>query len=226
MTAAEIAEGLARLGIVHETTLPYSPYQNAKQESFWGPVEGRLIAMLEDVPDLTLAMLNEATQAWVEFDYNRKLHSEIGEAPITRFLKGPEVTRPSPDSAALRLAFTRTEQRTQRKSDGTVVIAGRRFEVPNRYRHLRGAEVRFASWDLTTVHLVDSRTGTVLCRLYPQDKTKNASGLRRPLDKVTAEPASAKSSTGMAPLLAQLLARQAAAGLPPPYLPKDEGDDT
>jgi hypothetical protein len=27
-------------------------------------------------------------------------------------------------------------------------------------------------------------------------------------------------------LLVQLLARQAAAGLPPPYLPKDEGDDT
>jgi putative transposase len=46
MTAAEISEGLARLGILHETTLPYSPYQNAKQEAFWSPVEGRLIAML------------------------------------------------------------------------------------------------------------------------------------------------------------------------------------
>ena len=55
MTAAEISEGLARLGILHHTTLPYSPYQNAKQEAFWGPVEGRLIAMLEHVPDLTLA---------------------------------------------------------------------------------------------------------------------------------------------------------------------------
>jgi putative transposase len=33
-----------------------------------------------------LAMLNEATQAWAEFDHNRKIHSEIGEAPITRFL--------------------------------------------------------------------------------------------------------------------------------------------
>jgi hypothetical protein len=66
----------------------------------------------------------------------------------------------------------------------------------------------------------------VLCRLYPQDKTKNASGLRRPLDKVTAEPARAKSSTGMAPLLARIIDQQAAAGLPPPYLPKDEGDDT
>src|SRR5271166_5208779 len=34
MTAAEISEGLARLGVVHHTTLPYSPYQNAKQEAF------------------------------------------------------------------------------------------------------------------------------------------------------------------------------------------------
>ncbi|HYL70816.1 MAG TPA: DDE-type integrase/transposase/recombinase, partial [Candidatus Dormibacteraeota bacterium] len=63
MTAAEIGQGLARLGVLHQTTLPYSPYQNAKQEAFWGPVEGRLIAMLEHVPDLTLAFLNEATQA-------------------------------------------------------------------------------------------------------------------------------------------------------------------
>ena len=225
MTAAEIGEGLARLGILHQTTLPYSPYQNAKQEAFWGPVEGRLLAMLEHVADLTLATLNEATQAWVEFEYNRKPHSEIGEAPITRFLQGPEVTRPSPDSAALRLAFTRTEHRTQRKSDGTVVIEGRRFELPNRYRHLTQLEVRFASWDLATVHLVDERGGKVLCRLFPQDKTRNASGLRRPLDQISATPVTAKPSTGVAPLLAKLIDQQAATGLPPPYLPKDEGDD-
>ena len=54
-------------------------YQNAKQEAFWGPVEGRLMAMFEGVPDLTLAMLNEATQAWAEFDHNRKIHSEIAQ---------------------------------------------------------------------------------------------------------------------------------------------------
>jgi hypothetical protein len=71
--------------------------------------------MLEHVPDLTLSALNEATQAWVEQDYNGKLHSEIGEAPITRFLAGPAVTRPWPSSDALRLAFTRSDTRTQRK---------------------------------------------------------------------------------------------------------------
>ena len=32
MTATEITEGLARLGILHQTTLPYSPYMNGKQE--------------------------------------------------------------------------------------------------------------------------------------------------------------------------------------------------
>ena len=202
MTAAEITEGLTRLGILHQTTLPYSPYQNAKQEAFWGPVEGRLIAMLEHLPDLTLSFLNEATQAWVEYEYNRKVHSEIGEAPLTRSLAGPEVTRPSPDSDTLRLAFTRTDHRMQRKSDGTVVIEGRRFEAPNRYRHVSRVEVRYAGWDLGLVHLVDARTGKMLSRLYPQDKTENASGLRRRLDPISPRSASIASGATSATLSA------------------------
>ena len=63
MRADEVEQGLARLGIVHETTLPYSPYQNGKQEVFFAQVEGRLIAMLEGVPELSLSLLNEATQS-------------------------------------------------------------------------------------------------------------------------------------------------------------------
>jgi putative transposase len=47
MVAEEVTEGLLRLGIVHERTLPYSPYQNGKQEAFWGPLEGRLVTMLD-----------------------------------------------------------------------------------------------------------------------------------------------------------------------------------
>ncbi len=225
MVAEEIAEGLTRLGVAHETTLPYSPYQNGKQENFWAQVEGRLLAMLENVPDLTLPVLNDATQAWVEHEYNRKVHSEIGETPIARFLAGPDVTRTSPDSAALRLAFTRADRRTQRRSDGTVVIEGSRFEIPGRYRHLEHVEIRYASWDLTVVHLADERTGAVLCRLYPQDKTRNASGQRRPLDPISSGPLPVAPATGLPPLLAQLLAKQASTGLPPAYLTKDEGDE-
>src|SRR3954447_7771360 len=238
MMATEITEGLARLGILHQTTLPYSPYQNGKQEVLWGSVEGRLMAMLEGIDDLTLVSLNEATQAWVEQDYNRKHHSEINDTPLARFLAGPSVTRPCPSAAALRLAFTRAERRTLRRSDGTAVIEGRRFEVPNQYRHLSLLEVRFAAWDLTEVHLVDPHTGTVLCRLFPQDKAANASGLPRGLQPITgleglAEPVTPPSPTrappsarGIGPLLQGMIDRQAATGLPPAYLPKDEGDDT
>jgi putative transposase len=221
MTAAEIVQGLTRLGVLHKPTLPYSPNVNGKIENLWNQVEGRLMAMLEDVPDLTLDFLNEATQAWVEFEYNRKVHEETGEAPIERFLAGPSVLRPCPDSAALRLAFTKTERRTQRKSDGTIVVAGRRFEIPNRYRHFTQVEVRYASWDLTQVYLVDERTGRVLCRLFPQDKAANASGLRRALEPIAPE-LTVPPAKGIPPLLATLLNHQAETGLPPAYLPKDD----
>ena len=228
MTAIEIAEGLARLGVLHERTLPYSPYFNGKIETFWAIVEARLMAMLEGVADLTLAMLNEATQAWVEPDYNRKRHSELDEAPLERLLKARSVVRPCPDSAALKIAFTRTEQRSQRKSDGTITIDARRFEVPNQYRHLARLDVRYAAWDLTQVHLVDERLGQVLCRLFPQDKARNANALRRSLDPTSADRqiASEESpppATGMAPLLADLIESHRATGLPPAYLVKDEG---
>jgi putative transposase len=185
------------------------------------------MAMLEGVDDLTLTRLNEATQAWAEQDYNRKRHSEIDDTPLARFLAGPAVTRPCPDAATLRLAFTRTERRTLRKSDGTAVIEGRRFEVPNRYRHLTALEVRFAAWDLTQVHLVDPHTGTVLCRLFPQDKAANASGRRRSVQPITTEPVTPQPppARGIGPLLARMIDHHAASGLPPAYLPKDEGDD-
>ena len=223
MTATEITEGLLRLGIQHETTLPYSPYMNGKLEHLWAVVEGRLMAMLEGVADLTLAMLNEATQAWVDPDYNRKRHSEIGEAPLDRFLRGPSVMRPCPEGAALKRAFTRTARRTPRRSDGTITIDGRRFEVPNQYRHLSRLDVRYAAWDLTEVHLADERLGKLLCRVFPQDKAKNANGLRRSLDQASSEPVAAAPPSAVAPLLARLIERQTASGLPPAYLVKDEG---
>ncbi|MDD5059492.1 MAG: DDE-type integrase/transposase/recombinase [Sideroxydans sp.] len=220
MIAAETTQGLERLGILHEKTLPYSPYQNGKQESFWGQVEGRLMAMLEGHRELTLSLLNEATQAWLELEYNRKLHSETGQEPLERFLQGPSVARPCPDPGVLDLAFLGECVRTQRRSDGTVSIEARRFEVPSRFRHLRRVFVRYARWDLSRIVLVDEHSGTVLSPIYPVDLVKNASGQRRPLlpEDVCPEPA----SDGIAPLLRQLMEDYAATGLPPAYLPKTQ----
>ena len=225
MTAAETKEGHARLSILHETTLPYSPYQNAKQEVFWAQLEGRLVAMLDGVSNLTLRMLNEATQAWVELEYNRRRHAEIGMAPLARFIKGPSVLRESPKSSDLQLAFMRTVRRKQRKSDGTLMIETRRFEIPSRFRHLTDLTVRYAKWDLSRVYLFDPHSETVLSRVYPLDKAANADGRRRSLEPRTPAPSCAGIEPGMAPLMRKLLADYAATGLPFAYLPKDEAED-
>lgn len=227
MIAAETVKGLEQLGILHQTTLAESPYQNGKQEAFWGQVEGRLLAMLEGVEELTLELLNEATQAWIELEYNKKSHQELGVAPLRRYLDGPDVGRPSPSSDALRDAFRLAQWRTQRRSDGTVSIEGQRFEVPSRFRHCERLLVRYARWDLAHIDIVDSRTGWLLAPLYPLDKERNADARRRALAPLpeAPEPAAARPSGRIAPLLEQLMAEYAASGLPPAYLPKHQTPD-
>jgi putative transposase len=224
MTAHETENGLLRLGIVHERTLAYSPYMNGKLETFWGQVEGRLMAMLSRVEPLTLDFLNRVTQAWVEMEYNRSVHEEIGSSPLERLLQGPDVSRPAPDSEALRFAFTIEKRRTQRKTDGTLQIEGVRFEVPSRFRHFQHLYVRYQRWDLSKAYLVDQRTGDLLARIYPQDKTKNAHGYRRTLEPLPALIGPETDSEPIPPLLRKLISDYAATGLPPAYIPKDEID--
>ncbi len=151
MIAAETEQGLTRLGVLFENTLPYSPYQNGKQEAFWGQVEGRLLPMLEGVADLTLDQLNQVSQPWVELEYNRKVHSEIAQTPLQRFLNDKNVAQPCPSTEKLQLAFTTEVRRIQRRSDGTLTLEGIRFEVPSRFGHLQELWLRYASWDLSTV---------------------------------------------------------------------------
>ncbi len=222
MIAAEFTQGLERLSIVHQLTLPYAPHQNGKQETFWASVEGRLLKMLDRHPELTLELLNEATQAWAEVEYNRAEHRELGCAPVQRFAQAPDVLRVSPSSAALREAFRLEESRRQRRSDGTISVEGVRFEVPARFRHFRELAVRYARWDLSRIDLVDPRHGTSLAPLYPVDRTANADGRRATVAPVSSEgSASHEPATyQLPPLLKQILAEYSATGLPPAYLPQ------
>lgn len=226
MRASEVVEGLERLSITHYKTLPYCPEQNGKQESFWGRVEGRLMAMLEGDPELTLQKLNEATQAWVELEYHRQRHSELRTTPLERMLEGPSVARKSPSSDALRRAFRTQVVRTQRRSDGTITVAGVRFELPTRYRVLGRPVVRYARWDLSSVDLVDARHETHLATLLPLDKLKNADARRRVVTPTEPDTTTTPSApVGVAPRLRALIAEYAATGLPPAYVPLHEYDD-
>ena len=176
--------------------------------------------MLEGVRDLSLEQLNEATQAWIELEYNRHLHSETHTPPVCSFLSDKNVLRESPSAQALRRSFRIKSTRSQRRSDGTLSIEGVRFEIPNRFRHIQRLHVRYARWDLSSVDLVDERSGTLLATIHPLNKLKNAEGQRRRLEPthVISEPPESE----IAPLLKKLLTDYAALGIPPAYIPKEE----
>ena len=222
MLAAETTEGLQRLGVVHETTLPYTPEANGKQEAFWGQVEGRLMPQLEGEKQLSLALLNRATLAWVEQDYNQRTHSELKVSPMQRFLDAENLGRDCPPWNDLRALFRRQEKRRQRRSDGTLSVGGRRFEVPARYRMLPEPTIRFASWDLSLVALVDPHRDKHLADLYPLDKAYNADKRRAAVEVIEDEPSTA---TGIAPLLASQMKTAEQSGLAPSYLPLTDNDE-
>src|SRR4029450_4898396 len=123
---------------------------------------------------LSIELLNRATLAWVEQEYHRSVHAEISATPLAHFLAGPSVARPAPGMSSLRPAFCIEVQRRQRHSDGTVSLEGRRWEIPNAYRHLRDVHLRYARWDLSRVELLDGRSGAPLCAVYPLNKAANA----------------------------------------------------
>ena len=223
MVAEEVTEGLLRLGIVHERTLPYSPYQNGKQEAFWGTLEGRLLKMLDGVVELTLELLNHANQTWVEIEYNGAVHRETSCSPVERFGRGPDVLRYNPTSESLRDAFRLEAKRSQCQSDGTISLEGVRFEVPARYRHSREVAVRYARWDLGRVDLVDERSGVTLAPIYPLDKTANADGRRAVIEPggTDVPPEDRRRTAGeLPPLLKSILQEYSATGMPPAFLPK------
>lgn len=224
MISAEFTQGLERLSILHQPTLPYSPYQNAKQEVFWAQVEGRLMAMLEGEQDLTLSILNNATIAWIEFEYHRKVHSEIASTPLNRYLNGKNVGRVCPEMTVLKHAFCNEVNRRQRRSDGTLTLDGCRFEIPSQYRHMENLTVRYARWDLSSAILIDPQCNVFLTTLYPQDKSENAKGIRRTFETNKALHHETPP-TGIAPLLKDLMAQYSATGLPPAYLSTEKKEE-
>lgn len=222
MIAGETRNGLLYLGIQHDKTLPYSPYQNGKQEVFWGTLEGRLVAMLTQTESITLEKLNYITQAWVEMEYNRKVHKETGQSPLERAVGGLGVARQSPTGDEIDFGFTILEQRVQRRSDGTIQLAGIRMEIPTRFSHISRLSVRYRSWDLTRAWLVDGRSNAILAVIRPLDKTKNAAGNRR---TVTNDPLLAnelETTDELPPLLRDIIADYAVTGLPAAYIPKED----
>ena len=182
MKAEELKIGLEYLSIKAEKTLPYSPYMNGKQESFWQPLEGRLMKMIPKNKKINLEILNNLTQAWVEQDYQVRFHSEIKGKPLDRFLNSTNVLRPSPRHEELKRSFRMIIDRNVRKTDGTVTIDGVRFQIPQQYIHFDKILLRYARWDLSEAEIICPDTRKGLCTISPLDKRLNSNGFRKQVD--------------------------------------------
>ena len=178
---------------------------------------------MEHQENLTLRQLNQFTQAWIEGDYHQKSNKALkGQTPIDCYLNHHNVGRECPDSEQLRKAFRRQATRKQRHSDGTISLEGKRFEIPDFYHGLTYIMLRYASWDLSVIDMVDPKTSDILISVYPQNKSANANGQRRQRHTEPQLLPQELPFTETPPFLQKLLNDYAATGLPQGYIPKDE----
>ena len=110
---------IAELGIhriIH--TRPYRPEGHGKIEALNKRIRGSFLSELKASRIDTLDALNEAFLAWADLEYNRRVHSQTGQAPVDRWHDGITKVRFA-DDEKLRQAFLWSERR---RVDKTAVL--------------------------------------------------------------------------------------------------------
>lgn len=103
------------------------------------------MAMLEGVELLTLKTLNDATVAWAEQAYHRRVHRALNITPLKRLLDSDDASRPCLVRDELGAVFRITVRNTLRRSDGSLSLEGIRYQVPAPRRLLGTLWIRYHS---------------------------------------------------------------------------------
>ena len=120
-------------------------------------------------------------------------------------------------------SFCKEEHRIQRSTDGSISVKGIRFEIPNQYRFIKKIWIRYKAWDLSSVYIIDKKSGKGISTIYPVDKHSNADGKRRPRKDAEQRPVTIPKDE-VATLMKKYMSEFIEKGLPIPYLPKDENN--
>ena len=108
-------------------TTPYRPLGHGKIEAFNRQCRSRFLAELKASSIDTLDGLNEAFVAWIDEDYNRRKHSELGTTPHERWLRDGERAQ-YVDEEKLRRAFLFKVDRTP-DACGVLSLHNRRYQA-------------------------------------------------------------------------------------------------
>lgn len=166
-------------------TKPRRPEGHGKIEALNRFIRAAFLAELKASHILTLDQLNEAFVAWVDRDYNRRIHSETGQTPRDRWRAGLEHVE-WVDEEKLRQAFLWKEKRTPDKA-GVLSLFGTEYQVgPDLAR--RRIELRY---DPEVLELIEAwHQGEFVERVRPFEVHAH----RRPKPEVSAEEALASES--------------------------------
>lgn len=164
-------------------TQEYRPEGHGKIEAFNRLAKSAFIAEVKASHIRTLDELNEAFVAWMDLEYNTRVHGETGETPDARWRAGIDRVEYI-DERQLRLAFRWRERRTPDKT-GLLSLLGTRYQVgPELAR--RRIDVYFDPEDLSEVEV--HHGGQFVERCVPFGVREH----RRPRAKVS-EPAAPPS---------------------------------
>ncbi len=149
---AWLLRACAKLDIKIIHSAPGRPQGRGKIERFFRTVRGQFLAELTDqaAARITgLAELNRLFTAWVEGVYHTQAHSETGQAPLARWMRGAPFPLPAP--GALAEAFLWAEYRTVSKT-ALVSFHGNRYQVDPALAGRR-VELVFDPFDLTVLQV-------------------------------------------------------------------------
>jgi hypothetical protein len=142
---------VATIGIQGITfTQRYRPMGHGKIEAFNRHARRAFLAELKASKITTLDELNEAFLAFIDVDYNRRIHSETDQTPLDRWRAGIERVEYI-DERRLELAFRWRERRTPDKA-GVFSLLGIRYQVGPELAKKR-IEVYFDPEDLSEVEV-------------------------------------------------------------------------
>ena len=176
----------ARLGIQLIHTRPYQPQGRAKLERWFLTVRRNFLPRVDCDQCGGLDAFNRLLFAWIEGEYHQRPHRGLdGEPPLDRWLRISDGIRPLPLDVDLDALFMDEVTRRIAK-DGTLTLAGKRFEAGPRFIG-RKVTVRFDPFDLRSVHVLVASGESVVA--FPVDLSANRRVARLPVpDKPSSTP--------------------------------------
>ena len=167
-------------------TKAYRPEGHGKIEAFNRLAKSAFVAEVKASRIRTLDELNEAFVAWMDLEYNQRVHGETGQTPDERWRAGIDAIRYA-DDELLHAAFRWKERRTPDKA-GVFSLFGTKYQVGSGLGR-RKIDIFYDPQDLSEVDVHHS-DGDFVERARPFEVSEH----RRPR-AATSEPAPPSTDT-------------------------------